>query len=111
MTSLARLELEPQADWASDRRRLADRCRDLVSACERAEMVGVDVAEAEREFDDSGVALAALDDMIIAMPADSLHDLAFKVRLIRTLPAECRHADETDALMQILLRDIERLVC
>lgn len=109
MTSLARLGLEPQADWASDRRRIADRCRDLVAACERAELAGIDVAEAEREFDDSGSALTALDDMIFAMPAESLHDLAFKARLIRTIPVECRHADETDALIQILLRDIERL--
>jgi len=109
MTSLARLDLEPPADWIGDRRRLTDRCRDLIVACERAELVGVDVVEAERELDEAGVALAALDDLIFAMPAENFADLAFKAQLIRQLPVECRQTDELDLLLQMLLRDIERV--
>jgi hypothetical protein len=92
-----------------ERQRLADLCRDLCAACERAERAGGDLVPIERDLGEAGTALAALDDLILATPAESLHDLALKAGLIGRLPAGCRHADETDALLQILLRDIERL--
>jgi hypothetical protein len=109
MTSLARLDVDPQADWAGDRERFAERCRDLCAACDQSEQLGEDIAALEQELDEARASLVAIDDVIMAMPAESFADVALKARLIQNIPVECRQADEMAGLLTILTRDIERL--
>jgi hypothetical protein len=109
MTTLVRLDVNPQPDWAGDRERIAERCRELCVACEQSERLGQDVAALESELDEARSSLAAIDDVIMAMPAESFADIVLKARLVQSIPAWCRQPDETEGLLAILTRDIERL--
>ena len=95
--------------WADEHERLLRRCAESRALCERAELLASGLDDAETQLAEASAALSALEDLILATPADTLGALSLKAQLITQLPSACRHPDETDAMFATLARDIERL--
>jgi|GEM_PF-5186973 len=94
---------------ADEHARLSRRCAESRARSERADLLSIGQAEADADLLDACASLLALEDLILATPADSLPALALKARLLNQIPAACRHPDEVDAMVVALVRDIERL--